>query len=182
MIADDPAMRNSTPCLIFDADVQADTNVVALDKASDRVGERRVLLAEATVIESWFGKNAYSDFMLKHGCRPDANQAAAIGRLIGARVKAADGRMYPLRNAPDRKAVRDSRRRAAAELKKSLEIQRLRKAIASLAANTEDPADMIEALCPETEEPEIREQLQDAVGWLTRFALEWKRREAGGTD
>jgi len=182
MFANDVTMRSASPCLIFDADANPNTNVVSLDKPLDAAGARWILLAEAAVLEAWYGKNAYSDFLIKHGHRPTADQATAIGRLIGARVKAADGKLYPGRSAQDRDLLRIQRKRAVAETRKSIEIQRLVRAIAALSANTQEPSCLIDELCPETEEPEIREQLQGAVEWLTRFAQEWERREAGRTD
>ena len=55
------------------------------------------LEAEAKALEAWFGKNLYSDFLLKNKARPDRSQAAAIGALMGGRVMASDGSMQPPR-------------------------------------------------------------------------------------
>jgi uncharacterized membrane protein len=176
-------MSRATPFLVFDADTDAAVaNVLAFEEAVQRSRSRGGLCAEATAIEAWHGNNPYSDFLKKHGCRPGPEEASAIGRLIGARVKAADGHMYPARTTTERMALRTVRQEAANETQRALEIHRLRKAISGLAANTSDPAEVIRGLCPDTEEPEIREQLQDAIEWLTRFAEEWQRRETGRTD
>jgi len=175
-------MSHSTPCLVFDANARtSNTNVLAFENALQRSRDRGGLSAEAAAIEAWYGRNAYSDFLKEHGCRPDLEQATTIGRLIGARVKAANGRMYPVESAAERKTRRAARQETANEAKGALEIHRLRKAISGLAANTSDPAELIKSLSPDIDEPEIREQLQDAIGWLTRFAEEWQRRETGRT-
>jgi hypothetical protein len=176
-------MSHATPCLVFDANGHTSvTNVLAFKDALQRSKGRSGLSAEAAAIEAWYGRNAYSDFLKNHGCRPEPEQATTIGRLIGARVKAADGRMYPAPSAAERKTRRAIRQESADETKGALEILRLRKAISGLAANTRDPADLIKSLSSDIDEPEIREQLQDAVEWLTRFAEEWQRRETGRTD
>lgn len=176
-------MSRTSPCLVFDASAVADdANVLGFEKALRRSGRRRGFQAEVAVIEAWYGPNAYSDFLLKHGCRPDPDQATAIGRLIGAMVKASDGRMYPSQYPAERKALRLARREASVGAKTAAEILRLRKAIAGLAANTRDPAEVIKDLSVDLDEPEIRAQLQDAIRWLTRFAEEWHLRETVRTD
>lgn len=53
------------------------------------------LAAEAAAHEVWHGPNLYSSFLRKHDVRPDAAQAATIGRLMGTRVRASDGSMQP---------------------------------------------------------------------------------------
>jgi hypothetical protein len=173
-------MIRTVPSLVFDS--AAGAEVLSFEAASRRSGQRGGLRAEVAAIEAWYGRNAYSAFLAKHGCRPDPDQATTIGRLIGARVKAADGRLYPTPSAGERKALRKARQEASGAVKDALEVVRLRKAIAGLAANTRDPADLIKGLCPEVDEPDIREQLQDAIGWLSRFAEEWQRRETGRTN
>jgi hypothetical protein len=57
--------------------------------------EIRELRVEAEGIEATYGPNAYSDFLRRHGRRPDPETAAVIGRLFGGRVKADDGTMQP---------------------------------------------------------------------------------------
>ena len=182
-MVDGERMSRATPCLIFDANEHPSvTNVLAFEDALRRSRGRDGLGAEAAAIEAWYGGNAYSDFLKKHGCRPNPEQATAIGILIGARVKAADDRMYPIQTVAERKTQRIARLQAASEAECALEIHRLQKAISGLAANTRDPAELIDRLCPDIDEPGIREQLQDAIRWLTRFAEEWQRREKGRTD
>jgi hypothetical protein len=176
-------MSHAKPCLIFDANEQtANTNVLAFHDALQRNRGRDGLSAEVAAIEAWYGRNAYSDFLKEHGCRPNPEQATTIGRLIGARVKATNNRMYPIESATERETRRLARQDAAREAKDALEIHRLRNAISALAANTTDPAELISSLGPDLDEPEISEQLQDAIEWLTRFAQEWQRREKCRTD
>jgi hypothetical protein len=54
------------------------------------------LRVEAEGIEATYGPNAYSDYLRRHGQRPDPISAAAIGRHLGGRVKANDGSMQPV--------------------------------------------------------------------------------------
>lgn len=70
---------------------------------------------EANALEAWYGPNAYSFFLRKHGRRPGREQAATIGRLLGGRVAAADGSMQPPLTKADREVLRGikSRRKAA---------------------------------------------------------------------
>jgi hypothetical protein len=173
-------MNYSGPRLVFETAIGAD--VVPLEDLVQQSKGWRGLKAEAEAIKAWYGHNGYSEFLTKHGRRPDPKEAITIGRLIGARVKAADGRMYPAQSAAEREACRAARRESASEAHAALEVHRLRKAISGLAANTSNPADILRYVCPDLDEPEIREQLQDAIGWLMRFAEEWHRREKGRTD
>jgi hypothetical protein len=55
----------------------------------------RELRIEIQSIEAVHGPNAYSDYLRKHGRRPDPATAKTIGRVLGGRVKAADGSMQP---------------------------------------------------------------------------------------
>lgn len=60
-------------------------------------GAAHELRIEIEWIEAVHGPNAYSDYLRKHGRRPDPVTAAIIGRLLGGRVKASDGSMQPRR-------------------------------------------------------------------------------------
>lgn len=57
--------------------------------------EPTALEAEAMALEVWHGPNPYASFLRKHDARPDVKQADTIGRLMGTRVRASDGRKYP---------------------------------------------------------------------------------------
>jgi hypothetical protein len=170
-------MRKTSLRLVFDAGAKDAEPYVSA--APQRAGE---LQAEVTAIEVWHGKNAYSDFLAKHERRPDPAQAATIGRLIGARVKASDGRMYPAQNAAERKAHRAVRQEALKEAKGESQLRRFRKAVSELATNTIEPAELIRGISGDPDGPGIREQLQDAIRSLTRFAEEWQRRETCRTN
>jgi hypothetical protein len=98
----------------------------------DRLATRRQLAAEAAVLLEAYGPNAYSDYLIKHGCRPGRKAAATIGRLIGVRVKAADGTMQPPRTKAEQLARSEL-------LRKWDHIARLRSALAQLAQNEDSP-------------------------------------------
>lgn len=55
----------------------------------------RELLVEAEGIEATYGPNAYVDYLRKHHHRPAPDEAAAIGKLMGGRVRADDGKLHP---------------------------------------------------------------------------------------
>lgn len=55
----------------------------------------RELRVAAEGIEATYGPNAYSDYLRKHGARPDPVTADGIGRAFGGRVRADDGKLYP---------------------------------------------------------------------------------------
>lgn len=61
--------------------------------------EVRELRVSAEAIEATYGPNAYSDYLRRHGRRPDPATAAGIGQYLGGRVKADDGSMQPPRKA-----------------------------------------------------------------------------------
>jgi len=61
--------------------------------------EVRELRVSAEAIEATYGPNPYSDYLRRHGRRPDPVTAAGIGRYLGGRVKADDGSMQPTRKA-----------------------------------------------------------------------------------
>ena len=154
-----------------------DEMVLGFGEAAARLHAAAELRAEAFAIEGYHGKNAYSDFLLKHGARPNADQAATMGRWMGARVMASDGTMQPPRTASERAAEREDRRRRHGEAQLELEIRRLASAISGLAENTKSPDELLEHFCSDIDEPKIRAQLRRAVQWLNRFDQEWRRRE-----
>ena len=55
----------------------------------------RELLAEANAIEAARGANPYSDYLRKHRKRPNPSEAAAIGQMLGGKVRADNGTMQP---------------------------------------------------------------------------------------
>jgi hypothetical protein len=132
----------------------------------DQLASRRQLLAEAAVLVDAYGPNAYSDYLVKHGCRPGRKVAATIGRLIGVRVKAADGTMQPPR-AKGEKVAR------AALHRKWDHIARLRSALAQLAQNEDSPDSIIQSIVS-TDRAEIGENLEKSLEWLIRFADHWR--------
>jgi hypothetical protein len=135
------------------------------------------LLAEAQAIEAWYGINAYSGFLKKHGRRPDRKQAEVIGRLLGGQVEADDGSMQPLLTEADRGALRAIRSRRKAASRRYDHILRLQEALAALAENEDDPAEVIGTGSCLLNESAISANLDNALCWLRRFAEEWHGRE-----
>jgi hypothetical protein len=136
------------------------------------------LRAEAGAFVERYGKNPYSDFLLKHRGRPDRDQAATIGRLMGVRVRAADGSIQPRQTKVERAAAKKAKHYQEAESDYIDQIVRFRCALANLAKNTGDPADVIAYIDPLFGDVEmIRDQLAHAVHWINRFAEEWNHEQ-----
>ena len=153
-----------------------DSNVVQLDDAAGAHKQRHLLNSEALVLEAEYGHNAYSDYLRKHHCRPSVDEAEVIGRLLGGRVRADDGTMQPALNDLDRAAIASIKQRRSDASRRYDQIMRVRMAIAALAANRDNPADIIGSGSVLLNDEEITGQLSDALEWLTRFAQEWKNR------
>jgi hypothetical protein len=137
---------------------------------------RRDMRAEAAALVAAHGRNPYSDFILRQGCRPDCNQASAIGRLMGIRVRAADGSLQPRRTKAEQATERLAKGRRKTEGDYLEQVLRLRGALVSLANNEDDPAAVIPYIDPMFgDDSVIREHLDRAVKWINRFAEEWGR-------
>jgi hypothetical protein len=148
-------------------------NIVAFDDAADRLRPIRELRAEAASLIETHGHNAYSDFILRHGRRPGRSQAVAIGQRMGIRVRAADGTLQP-RRTKTKRAVAHPKHHRQAECDYIDQVLRLRRALANLAENKGDPAEVIAYIDPLFGDASvIREQLAHAVQWINRFAEEW---------
>ena len=109
-----------------------------VDDDQDAVSPKPVeddLKLEADRIAALNGSNPYSDFLRKHGHRPDRGQAAAIGRLMGARVRASDGSMQPILTAGEREAIRSVRKERREWSQKLDHVHRTITAITALAEN-----------------------------------------------
>jgi hypothetical protein len=151
--------------------------ILPLGDASGSNRTRQLLVSEAAALEAQYGKNAYSDYLLAHHRRPSVAEAATIGRLLGGRVEADDGSLQPPLNKADRLALRGIKERRRNAARRYDQILRLRTAIAALAANQDDPADVIAGGSILLECPEISLHLDHALRWLSRFAQEWHSRE-----
>jgi hypothetical protein len=176
-LAMESRMRGTTLQVVSNEHSDEGQSVVRLGDASEENKSRRLLVSEALALEAQHGKNAYSDFLLNHHARPAPDVAATIGRLLGGRVEAADGSSQPPLTKADRLALRGIKGRRNEASNRYDHIMRLRTAIAALAANHDDPADVIAGGSVLLECPEISLQLELALCWLARFAQEWHNRE-----
>ncbi len=130
------------------------------------------LRIEAESLTAEIGKNSYSEFLLKNGRRPDRTEAATIGRLLGRRVRAADGTLQPKLGKMARDAARDARRALEAEMRIDAELSRALDAVSFLAKNEIDPSPLIARISP-VEAEALTAQIEKAVLWLNRFANGW---------
>jgi hypothetical protein len=148
--------------------------IVSFAPALEAAKSSEAVRADATKLQQRFGKNIYSDFLMKFGCRPSVPQAAAIGRLIGARVLADDDSLQPELTEPQR----EQRRRATAERRRELKLElaasRLVAALDQLARCQADPKRLAHHLASETNAPELLERCESAIEWMVRFAKEWR--------
>ena len=134
-------------------------------------------LAEADDFEAIAGPNPYSNFLRKHARRPDRAQAAAIGRLMGGRVRASDGTLQPILTKGERAALSDIKRRRREWAQRFDHIQRTAAAVAALTLNRDDPSTVFEYGAERFLTPEFRETLESAVLWLNAFAQQVIRHE-----
>lgn len=151
--------------------------ILPLGNASEANKARRLLGSEAAALEAAHGKNPYSDYLLQNHRRPSPAEAATIGRLLGGRVEANDGSLQPPLNRADQLVLRGIKARRAAASQRYDHILRLQTAIAALAANHDDPADIIAGGSILLDAQEIGLHLDHALCWLSRFAQEWHSRE-----
>jgi hypothetical protein len=142
------------------------------------------LRTEADALESWYGPNAYSSFLRKHGHRPSREEAATIGRLLGGQVKAADGSMHPPLTAADRRVLKGIKSRRKAFARRFEQINRLKHALAALAENMDDPAEIFGDGSCVLDDPTIDVNLDIALSWLNRFGALWhdRKNETRATD
>jgi hypothetical protein len=133
------------------------------------------LIAAADDVEALAGPNPYSSFLRKHGCRPSRNQAMAIGRLMGARVKASDGSMQPVLTKGERAAICSIKKRRKEWAQRFDNIQRAVDATAALAKNRDDPSTVFAYGRATFLGGEFLERLDSALSWLNRFAEEAHR-------
>jgi hypothetical protein len=150
--------------------VDSPLGVVAFSDAQ----EARELRIEAESFAFKYGKNAYSDFILKHGRRPDRAEASTIGRLIGLQVKAADGTMQPRPTKAERLAAHEAKQGRNEQHRIWDHIARLRCALDQLAKNEDDPAAIVGGICAH-DRPKLGANLEKSLAWLIRFADEWDR-------
>lgn len=137
----------------------------------------RTLWTEVEALEAWYGPNAYSSYLRKHGRRPSRDEAAGMGRLLGGRVQADDGSMQPPLNAADRNVLKGIKSRRKAYARRYDHIMRLKTAIAALAENEDDPANVIGDGSCVLDPSEIDAKLDSALCWLNRFAEHWHGRQ-----
>ena len=139
------------------------------------------LLLDADKFEAANGANLYSTFLRRHGQRPSRKQAATIGALMGVRVRATDGSLQPpLSNAEreKRRGLKDEQKEWSRRLD---HIWRVKGAVESLCQNEDAPCKVVGYGIEELSE--IREKLDSALEWLTRFAEELRRHEkVSGTE
>ncbi len=144
-------------------------------------GEKREakddLLGEAARLEAQYGRNAYSSYLRQHRKRPGKDQAAAIGRLLGGRVRADDGTMQPKLSRGERdvlRAIRDERRDWS---RKYNQARRLKHAMRLLADNHDDPSEVFLAFQQVFPRESLGEKFHETLNWMKRFALEIHRHE-----
>jgi hypothetical protein len=163
--------------LISGAEHNERSAVVFIRDANEESCTADELRAEAEALEAWYGPNAYSNYLRKHGRRPDTEQAKTIGRLLGGRVRADDGSMQPPLSKADRDVIRNIKARRRTASRRYDHILRLRAAIAALSENEDDPAQVIGCGSVLFDESVISTQLDSALTWLNRFAEEWHGRK-----
>ncbi len=147
---------------------------IEYDDAVARLDTVNALKAEARDFAARNGANPYSDFVLKHGRRPDPEHAATLGRLINKQVRASDGSLQPRLSAEQRseRKARQAEQRERDALARQASMLTI--AIRNLADITATPERLISGLSPTFDKPIIAEKVQQAVDSLQRFAAKWR--------
>lgn len=123
------------------------------------------LLGEADRLEFSIGGNPYSTFLRKHRARPDPDQATTIGRLLGGRVRASDGKMYPILTKGEKYAIAAIKKRQRAFAKGMGAARAVRILLDNCAG-----ACPIDAVDHADWPLNIKaEDVDAAIQWLTRF-------------
>jgi hypothetical protein len=130
------------------------------------------LRTEAITFAACHSKNPHSDFILAHGQRPDRDQAAAIGKLLGKKVRAADGSLQPPKSKAGRTAAKKSRRIGNDEGDTDANLDRMINAIALLAQNESAPIALIQRMST-MQQDEVSENIEKALKCMIRFADRW---------
>ncbi|WP_164633808.1 hypothetical protein [Rhodopseudomonas sp. BR0G17] len=164
-----------TSLRLVEIDNSRSADVVVLEQPAKRAFERRMILVSADAIEARVGANPYSKYLREHGKLPEPAAAAIMGKLIGGRVRAADGTLQPPLTAAERNRRREIDREQRAAAKRYQQILRLRQAIAALAQNEDDPAELIAVGSVLFNVDEIEGNMDRALCYLNRFVEEWHR-------
>jgi hypothetical protein len=149
---------------------------IEFDSAASHARLARSLREEAAALESRFGPNLYSTFLRTQGRRPDREQAAVIGRLLRAQVKASDGSLQPQSSGPDLRVGKIAKKQDREDLIRRTRAVRTKRAINDLSTITNEPVEVLAYVKSSFELAGIREQVRAAVNWLNRFAEECDRR------
>ncbi len=134
----------------------------------------RTLRQEALRFQTTHEDNPYSNYLLKYGRRPEPDQAANFGRLMGLRLKASDGSMQPIISNEQKEAKIKARKIVRENELADAELSRACDAIAFLAENNLDPQILMGRLSP-LEEQRVDMEIDKAIKWLNRFADERRR-------
>ncbi|RUX30068.1 hypothetical protein EOA23_12630 [Mesorhizobium sp. M2A.F.Ca.ET.042.01.1.1] len=146
------------------------TNVILLGTAANNQSIKASLEAEAKALEAWHGKNPYSEFLIVHGHRPDVQQAAAIGQLMGAQVLASDGSKQPGLSRIYRLATKRAREERKHKSTSTDAANKIKSAVAALHFNDDIRNKLVHDLFFLIDDAEFRSQLLSARKLLDRFA------------
>lgn len=155
--------------------VETSDTIVPFDVALARAKEEGSLKASAAAFAAVNGPNAYSDFVLKHGRRPDPAHAAVLGRVIGKRVRASDGSLQPRATKGSRQACRNDRACREAYRQDLNAAERVKRAIRVLAENKASIADLLKIMGESPSSLDLTTlgaQLDAASNLLSRFSRE----------
>lgn len=147
----------------------ADDRLLSFDALQDESRERSALRQEAARLSVAYGDNAYSKFLSEHGRRPDTAQAAVIGRLLGTRVRAADGTMQPVLSFDERESRRRSLKAHDESRALNRDIRRLKRAVADIA-DLASSSSVSVCISAAGESAVLRSQIDSVLDWLRRFA------------
>jgi hypothetical protein len=100
-----------------------------------------------------------------------------MGKLLGHPVKASDGKMYPPRSKAERQTSQQARNLKKEKQRQRKQVWLLRDALNFLSSIKDSP-ETLQLYLGETDREEVATHLDQAVGWLFRFAKEWHSHES----
>jgi hypothetical protein len=157
--------------------------IVDFCRFSCEADDKSLLRSEARALEATYGHNAYSEFLLIRERRPTPTEAANIGRLLGARVRADDGTMQPPLSNADRAAAKIERQRVQREVAVYSRARKLTTALNYLAIQS-DLTETVRILRETLDELPTADEVDSAICWLSRLAeaLHGQRPQSGLGD
>jgi hypothetical protein len=132
--------------------------------------------AEAEYDAERNGETQYTNYLKLYGRYPSPQQTTAMAVLLGTRLKADDGKLYPMPTAAERRARRIAQQERRESLRFFEQEANVDASVRYLARNDIDPATIAERFDDPFMNPGMDRDLEKALDWLQRFAIAGRKR------